>query len=651
MNHVHEISTSGSDSNTAEWFLGQPRHWNPTTRPKHSRILRERAKRAYPGKKRRSLVTVTLQPKSKVVKVLCTRSSDPFGGFKRHGAVVSANTILRMVPYATTVLERRRSSSSQLTPTISKFPDFVQEKEDDIEEDTSREGSPKPLPNGLPAGLHSSERWPKRKEPNWRAGVKGPAKMTRHGRQKSLTEAIRTVRDRRASISENAQEIAESLKAPVSYSLVMLCCTWFATSILSNASSKAILTALPKPVTLTLMQFFLVSFWCIFLSWLAKRYPRFRNATPVLRGGIGRPTKELIMTTLPLTGFQIGGHILNSDAMARIPVSLVHTIKGLAPLMTVTAYRAFYDIHYSTPTYLSLVPLTLGVVMACSASFKGNIVGLAYAFGSTILFVTQNIVSKKIFNEAAKAEADGTPIARRKPDKLNLLCYSSALAFIITFPIWLWSEGFPMAREYWHNSSIGLSERPGSLDHGRLTLEFLFNGTFQFAQSMIAFILLGLVSPVTYSVASLIKRVAVIIFAIVWFGNSFTRVQGTGFILTFLGLYLYDRTSDAAKADRRLREKDESTLPLLPLDIADTKNSHAPVFSPSPISAVDVEKPFTGLASYGNGDPVGHAQGRPRPNSNGNGVPVSLTSGTTSGKAEETWNHHGMGNQHFMSVR
>ena len=431
----------------------------------------------------------------------------------------------------------------------------------------------------------------------------------------------------------------------------VLCSVWYATSILTNTSSKAILTALPRPVTLTIVQFMLVSFWCMFLAWLAKRSKAVRDLAPVLKNGIRRPNKDIILATLPLTAFQIGGHILNSDAMSRIPVSLVHTIKGLSPLMTVFAYRAFFDIRYSTPTYLSLIPLTVGVVMACSASLGGNLVGLLYAFGSAVLFVTQNIVSKKIFNEAVKAEQDGTvPLSRRKPDKLNLLCYSSALAFLFTAPIWLFSEGLQLAQDYFQDASITLREKPGSLDHGALALEFIFNGTFHFGQSLVAFVLLGLVSPVTYSVASLIKRVVVIMFAIVWFGNPMTTIQGAGFALTFLGLYLYDRTSDAAKADKKARELGEDKQSLLPLNVSDTKkNDPLPsAYTASPMSAEDLGRPFAGnsgsvfigTSGYANGDPAGSGPGRPRGSSNlspsnqANGSPYSLPPGT---KAEETW--------------
>lgn len=355
------------------------------------------------------------------------------------------------------------------------------------------------------------------------------------------------------------------------------------------------------------------------------------------------------MATLPLTAFQIGGHILNSDAMSRIPVSLVHTIKGLSPLMTVMAYRIFFDIKYSTPTYLSLVPLTLGVILACSASLAGNFLGLTYAFGSAVLFVTQNIVSKKIFNEAARAEADGTPIGRRKPDKLNLLCYSSALAFLFTFPLWLWSEGFSMAADFVNDWSIDLRQKPGSLDHGALAAEFIFNGTFHFGQSLVAFVLLGMVSPVTYSVASLIKRVVVIMFAIIWFGNPMSYIQGVGFGLTFVGLYLYDRTSDAAKADRRARELAESAAPLLPVKV-DAKPSGPAIFTQSPLSAGDGL--YAGSNGYANGEPRGSSPGRPRlngstsPNS-ANGVPISLPPGT---KAEETWTQGDVARQNAKAV-
>lgn len=276
------------------------------------------------------------------------------------------------------------------------------------------------------------------------------------------------------------------------------------------------------------------------------------------------------MATLPLAAFQIGGHLLSSTATAKIPVSLVHTIKGLSPLFTVLAYRVFYDIRYPRATYWSLIPLTIGVMLACSGkhSYGGQILGIIQALLATLIFVTQNIVSKKIFNEAAKAEAAGPGGQSKKLDKLNLLCYSSGMAFIVTMPIWFWSEGITLLKDFLHDGSLDLSKKKDAMDHGRLTLEFIFNGVFHFAQNILAFILLSMVSPVTYSVASLIKRVFVIVIAIFWFRSPTTPIQAGGIALTFLGLYLYDRSSESNKADRKARLMTESRTgsPLLPVE-------------------------------------------------------------------------------------
>lgn len=42
-----------------------------------------------------------------------------------------------------------------------------------------------------------------------------------HGRQKSLSDALRTIRTRKGSVSQNAHEIADALRAPVSPKLVV----------------------------------------------------------------------------------------------------------------------------------------------------------------------------------------------------------------------------------------------------------------------------------------------------------------------------------------------------------------------------------------------------------------------------------------------
>ncbi|KAI0161574.1 TPT-domain-containing protein [Xylariaceae sp. FL1272] len=497
---------------------------------------------------------------------------------------------------------------------LEKFPDHIDSPS--MRGLAMRSLSPVGL-NGYGLGLNgasnhlTSDRWMPRKDQSARGVRWGPlgssAPPTRgHGRQKSISEAIRTIKGRSGSVSQNAHEIADALKAPVSPMLIGLCIMWYMSSALTNTSSKSILITFDKPATLTMIQFFLVAFYCITLSWLATVFPSLRKRIPALKHSIRAPSRDVIRTTLPMAAFQIGGHLLSSTATSKIPVAMVHTVKGLSPLFTVLAYRFVYNIPYSRATYLSLIPLTFGVTLACSSghSFRGEIVGVLYALGATIIFVSQNIYSKTLFNEARLAEAEGQATKSRVLDKFNLLCYSSGMAFVLTSPIWFWTEGVGLLRDFAHDGSLDLTTKPNSLDHGRLALEYLFNGTFHFGQNILAFVLLSMVSPVTYSVASLIKRVWIIVVAIIWFGNSTTPSQAVGIGLTIFGLYLYDRTKESNKADRRARLMSQSSrdAPLLPLntrDVASTSSTGGPIFD-SPMAMTNGSTPHAytnGLAS------------------------------------------------------
>jgi len=336
------------------------------------------------------------------------------------------------------------------------------------------------------------------------------------------------------------------------------------------------------------IQFASVSVWCLVLARLASVFPYLKTAFPALKNGILRPSRQILYTAMPLAVFSLLGHLLSSFATSKIPVSLVHTIKGLSPLFTVLAYRVFFRIRYARATYLSLVPLTIGVMLACATDFSTNFWGIGCALVAAIVFVTQNIFSKKLFNEVARAEAEGSTYQGQKLDKLNLLCYCSCGALLLTAPVWLLTEGFFLMGDVWKDGIIALSVGKGALDHGALTLEFIFNGVFHFAQNILAFVLLSRLSPVSYSVASLIKRVWVIVVAILWFRNPTTRTQAFGVVLTFLGLYLYDRTSMEDAAERRAK-KDHFRRPsaLLPVNVLNKDASKANGHPLSPNRAGD----------------------------------------------------------------
>jgi hypothetical protein len=125
---------------------------------------------------------------------------------------------------STSQFDRRTSTSP--SPATFKFPELSEDMLQTTQEAyESTPASPMPQPLGLPNHMHSHERWQARRGSSnvngWTPNAGGP--VGRHGRQKSLSEAIRTVRGRRGSVTQNAHEIADALKAPVSGRLIVRC--------------------------------------------------------------------------------------------------------------------------------------------------------------------------------------------------------------------------------------------------------------------------------------------------------------------------------------------------------------------------------------------------------------------------------------------
>lgn len=123
---------------------------------------------------------------------------------------------------------KRDASVDSREATTEKFPDFDSSSSfyTSGAGPTLAQGRPGSRQNGYSNGSSappSSERWALRKESSAR-GVKWGATGTPsrgHGRQKSITEAVRNIRARGGSVSQNAHEIAGALRAPVSPRLIV----------------------------------------------------------------------------------------------------------------------------------------------------------------------------------------------------------------------------------------------------------------------------------------------------------------------------------------------------------------------------------------------------------------------------------------------
>ncbi|TID30596.1 hypothetical protein CANINC_000751 [Pichia inconspicua] len=116
----------------------------------------------------------------------------------------------------------------------------------------------------------------------------------------------------------------------------------------------------------------------------------------------------------------------------------------------------------------------------------------------------------------------------QKLDKLSVLFYCSIVGFVLTLPFYLLSE--------LQNPQVSLFKL-----NTRIISYIGMYGVSHFIQSLTAFQILGMVSPVNYSIANILKRIIIISCSIIIEGITLNMQQWLGLSLTFFGLYCYDK--------------------------------------------------------------------------------------------------------------
>ncbi|KAL6942190.1 hypothetical protein ACO0QE_003356 [Hanseniaspora vineae] len=367
-------------------------------------------------------------------------------------------------------------------------------------------------------------------------------------------------------------------------SIIIICTVWYICSSTSSNLTKHILKEFPHPIALTELQFCVSSLISV-LFIVSMNFMSNNNKVPVLKlfppgllpeyldGGFRSSImhgflqfdKKIFMSTLPMGMFQFFGHITSHKSTRLIPVSVVHSIKATSPIITVAYYRLVHNKTYRFLTYLTLVPLIGGVIMTCvssssskkksssaqnsTSSFGGYFWGLNYAFMSMLIFVSQNIFAKNVLTlKKASAdvgilgEGDATTQMRQKReemlnnrsshkrihkkntfniDKVTISFYCSCIGFLIDMPLFIYNE--------FTSRALYQDLKP--------TVLFLVivHGISHFIQTILAFQLIGLLSPVNYSIANIMKRICVILVAFV-LGKPVVCKSSSGNNSDYLGI-------------------------------------------------------------------------------------------------------------------
>lgn len=283
--------------------------------------------------------------------------------------------------------------------------------------------------------------------------------------------------------------------------ILFVCICWYIVSSSNGVLGKTILSQFPYPMTVTMVQLTSIALWS----------PPLLKVLGVRKYESTTWSYHLKML-FPLAFAKFLSSVLAHVSVWKVPVHYAHTVKASMPLFTVLLTRLLFGVRHSWVVYFSLLPIVLGVAIATVTEISFDIVGLLSALMATAGFAIITVYSKKALKDTGMHH-------------LRLLHKLGSMAAIMFLPIWL---------------LVDAPKIPGELNTDVITL-LVVDGALHWMQNLLAFTLLKLVTPLTYAVANVTKRIAVITVSLLLLKNPVTWTNMGGMMMAILGVFCYNR--------------------------------------------------------------------------------------------------------------
>ncbi|XP_075496472.1 triose phosphate/phosphate translocator, chloroplastic-like isoform X2 [Primulina tabacum] len=293
---------------------------------------------------------------------------------------------------------------------------------------------------------------------------------------------------------------------------------WYFLNVIFNIINKKIYNYFPYPYFVSVIHLFVGVIYCL-LSWtvgLPKRAPM---------------DSTLLKLLIPVAVCHAIGHVTSNVSFAAVAVSFTHTVKALEPFFNAAASQFILGQQIPFALWLSLAPVVIGVSMASLTELSFNWLGFISAMISNISFTYRSIYSKKAMTDM---------------DSTNLYAYISIIALIVCIPPAVILEG-PQLMKYGFNDAIA------KVGLTKFITDLFWVGMFYHLYNQLATNTLERVAPLTHAVGNVLKRVFVIGFSIIVFGNKISLQTGIGTSIAIAGVALYSFIK--AKMEEEKRKK------------------------------------------------------------------------------------------------
>lgn len=279
---------------------------------------------------------------------------------------------------------------------------------------------------------------------------------------------------------------------------------WYLLNVIFNILNKKVYNYFPYPYFVSVIHLLVGVVYCL-VSWsvgLPKRAPI---------------DKEQLALLTPVAFCHALGHVMSNVSFAAVAVSFTHTIKALEPFFNASASQFVLGHHIPLSLWLSLAPVVIGVSMASLTELSFNWLGFGSAMISNIAFTYRSIYSKK---------------AMTGMDSTNVYAYISIIALLVCIPPAILIEG-PQLMQY------GFKDAIAKVGLYKFVSDLFWIGMFYHLYNQLATNTLERVAPLTHAVGNVLKRVFVIGFSIVVFGNKISTQTGIGTAIAIAGVAIY----------------------------------------------------------------------------------------------------------------
>uniref|UniRef100_T1JJI0 5' exonuclease Apollo n=1 Tax=Strigamia maritima TaxID=126957 RepID=T1JJI0_STRMM len=238
----------------------------------------------------------------------------------------------------------------------------------------------------------------------------------------------------------------------------------------------------------------------------------------------GKPPR-FVINMLVVGSMRFATVILGLLALKFVAVSFTETIKSSAPIFTVIISWLVLGERTVFLVNLSLVPVMGGLALCTVNEGSYNIQGFLAAMGTNLVECLQNVYSKMLISGE-----------KYKYTPAELQFYTSLASIVVQIPV-----------SYF---LIDIAQIQKNADR-KMLAALLINGLFFHLQSIVAYSLMGYISPVTHSVANTVKRASLIWLSVIIFGNRVTILSGVGSATVIIGVFLYNRARQYDDAKKR----------------------------------------------------------------------------------------------------